>query len=100
MARGFKVSFKANSRDVSAGSNNDSCAFCEIDTIWNPFLQPIHRLAFDSNFIEIRKIETGELVRCILGEKIRLLQTNTQEILYAYEDSRGYDTVASLDFWG
>ena len=63
--------------------------------IWYPYI-----LAFDSNFIEIRKIETGELVRCILGEKIRLLQTNTQEILYAYEDSRGYDTVASLDFWG
>ncbi|KAL3232591.1 RHO1 GDP-GTP exchange protein 2 [Nakaseomyces bracarensis] len=63
--------------------------------IWYPYI-----LAFDSNFIEIRKIDTGELVRCILGEKIRLLQTNTQEILYAYEDSRGYDTVASLDFWG
>lgn len=63
--------------------------------IWYPYI-----LAFDSNFIEIRKIDTGELVRCVLGEKIRLLQTNTQEILYAYEDSRGYDTVASLDFWG
>ncbi|CCF59340.1 hypothetical protein KAFR_0G03080 [Kazachstania africana CBS 2517] len=63
--------------------------------IWYPYI-----LAFDSNFIEIRKIDTGELVRCILGDKIRLLQTNTQEVLYAYEDSRGYDTVASLDFWG
>lgn len=63
--------------------------------IWYPYI-----LAFDNNFIEIRKIDTGELVRCILGDKIRLLQSNTQEILYAYEDSRGYDTVASLDFWG
>lgn len=63
--------------------------------IWYPYI-----LAFNTNFIEIRKIETGELVRCILGDKIRLLQTNTQEILYAYEDARGYDTVASLDFWG
>ena len=63
--------------------------------VWYPYI-----LAFDSNFIEIRKIDTGELVRCILGDKIRLLQTNTQEILYVYEDARGYDTVASLDFWG
>ncbi|EJT44010.1 ROM2-like protein [Saccharomyces kudriavzevii IFO 1802] len=63
--------------------------------IWYPYI-----LAFDSNFIEIRKIETGELVRCVLADKIRLLQTSTQEILYCYEDYRGYDTVASLDFWG
>ncbi|CCK70169.1 uncharacterized protein KNAG_0D04230 [Huiozyma naganishii CBS 8797] len=63
--------------------------------IWYPYI-----LAFNSRFIEIRKIDTGELVRCILGEKIRLLQTSTQEILYVYEDARGYDTVASLDFWG
>lgn len=63
--------------------------------IWYPYI-----LAFDSNFIEIRKIDTGELVTCVLGEKIRLLQTSSQEILYVYEDSRGYDTVASLDFWG
>ncbi|CAD1779332.1 similar to Saccharomyces cerevisiae YGR070W ROM1 GDP/GTP exchange protein (GEP) for Rho1p [Maudiozyma barnettii] len=63
--------------------------------IWYPYI-----LAFDSNFIEIRKIENGELVRCILGDKIRMLQSNTQEILYAYEDLRGFDTVASLDFWG
>lgn len=63
--------------------------------IWYPYI-----LAFDSNFIEIRKVETGELVRCIVGEKIRLLQTSSQEILYAYEDERGYDTIASLDFWG
>lgn len=63
--------------------------------IWYPYI-----MAFDSNFIEIRKVDTGELVHCVLGEKIRLLQTSSQEILYAYEDSRGYDTVASLDFWG
>lgn len=63
--------------------------------IWYPYV-----LAFDSNFIEIRKIDNGELVRCVLGDKIRLLQTNSQEILYAYEDSMGFDTVASIDFWG
>ncbi|SJM83989.1 probable RHO1 GDP-GTP exchange protein 2 [Zygosaccharomyces bailii] len=63
--------------------------------IWYPYI-----LAFDSSFIEIRKIDTGELVSSVIGEKIRLLQTSSQEILYVYEDSRGYDTVASLDFWG
>lgn len=63
--------------------------------IWYPYI-----LAFDSSFIEIRKIHTGELVGSVLSEKIRLLQTSSQEILYVYEDSRGYDTVASLDFWG
>ncbi|CUS20297.1 LAQU0S01e03444g1_1 [Lachancea quebecensis] len=64
-------------------------------TIWYPYI-----LAFDSSFIEIRKIDTGELVRCVLGEKIRLLQASSQQILYAYEDEYGYDTVVSLDFWG
>ncbi|CCH62931.1 hypothetical protein TBLA_0I02750 [Henningerozyma blattae CBS 6284] len=63
--------------------------------IWYPYV-----LAFDSNFIEIRKIDNGELVRCVIADKIRLLQTSSQEILYVYEDNRGYDTVASLDFWG
>lgn len=63
--------------------------------IWYPYI-----LAFDNNFIEIRKIDSGELVNCVLGEKIRLLQTSSQEILCVYEDSRGYDTVASIDFWG
>ncbi|KAH3899908.1 Rho family guanine nucleotide exchange factor ROM2 SCDLUD_004220 [Saccharomycodes ludwigii] len=67
--------------------------------IWYPYI-----LAFDSSFIEIRKIDDngnccGELVRCVLGEKIRLLQTSSQEILYVYEDDKGYDTIASLDFW-
>ncbi|SCU92992.1 LAME_0F02278g1_1 [Lachancea meyersii CBS 8951] len=63
-------------------------------TIWYPYI-----LAFDANFIEIRKIDTGELVRCVLGDKIRLLQATSQQILYAYEDENGYDTVVSLDFW-
>ncbi|AET38464.1 Rho family guanine nucleotide exchange factor ROM2 Ecym_2765 [Eremothecium cymbalariae DBVPG len=63
--------------------------------IWYPYI-----LAFDSNFIEIRKIDTGELVRCILGDKIRMLHSSSQETIYVYEDERGYDTIASLDFWG
>lgn len=62
--------------------------------LWYPYL-----LAFEPNFIEIRNVETGELLRVIIGENIRLLHTGSQEILYAYEDERGYDVVASLDFW-
>jgi hypothetical protein len=62
--------------------------------LWYPYL-----LAFEPNFIEIRNVETGELLRVILGENIRLLHMGSQEILYAYEDERGYDVVASLDFW-
>lgn len=62
--------------------------------LWYP-----HLLAFESNFIEIRHVESGELLRVILGENIRLLHMGSQEILYAYEDERGYDVVASLDFW-
>ncbi|AMD18529.1 HBL373Cp [Eremothecium sinecaudum] len=63
--------------------------------IWYPYI-----LAFDPNFIEIRKIDTGELVRCLLGDKIRMLHSSSQETIYVYEDERGYDTIASLDFWG
>ncbi|KAL6933821.1 related to RHO1 GDP-GTP exchange protein 2 [Hanseniaspora guilliermondii] len=69
-------------------------------------------LAFNTNFIEIRYVETGELIRCIIAEKIRLLKENKDknldinkdkknvdnEILYAYEDDRGYDVVASIKF--
>ncbi|KAG7745629.1 hypothetical protein KL932_000659 [Ogataea haglerorum] len=62
--------------------------------LWYPYL-----LAFDSGFIEIRHVESGELLRVIIAEKIRFLHSSSQEILYAYEDERGYDVVASLDFW-
>ncbi|KAL6928921.1 hypothetical protein ACO0SA_002251 [Hanseniaspora valbyensis] len=83
-------------------------------------------LAFNTNFIEIRYVETGELIRCIIAEKIRLLKpnkdfntelnnknenpnikigkednnsiNNDDEILYAYEDDRGYDVIASIKF--
>lgn len=69
-------------------------------------------LAFNTNFIEIRYVETGELIRCIIAEKIRLLKVNKDknldikktkdgsdnEILYAYEDDRGYDVVACIKF--
>lgn len=52
------------------------------------------------------------MIRCIIAEKIRLLKVNKDknldinkdkknadnEILYAYEDDRGYDVVASIKF--
>lgn len=62
--------------------------------LWYPYL-----LAFDSNFIEIRSVQNAELLRVIVGENIRFLHASSQEILYAYEDDKGYDVVASLDFW-
>ncbi|ODV98603.1 hypothetical protein PACTADRAFT_48324 [Pachysolen tannophilus NRRL Y-2460] len=62
--------------------------------IWYPYL-----LGFDSSFIEIRHVETGDLLRIIYGENIRFLHRSSQEILYAYEDEKGYDVVVSLDFW-
>ncbi|GMM36580.1 Rho family guanine nucleotide exchange factor [Saccharomycopsis crataegensis] len=62
--------------------------------LWYPYL-----LSFDNNFIEIRDCNTSELLRIITGEGIRLLHASSQEILYAYVDSNGYDVVASLDFW-
>ncbi|GME96424.1 unnamed protein product [Ambrosiozyma monospora] len=62
--------------------------------LWYPYL-----LAFDSNFIEIRHVESGELLRVIVAGNIRFLHSSSQEILYAYEDERGFDVVASLDFW-
>lgn len=57
-------------------------------------------LAFESSFIEIRHVESGALVHIITGENIRFLHESTNEILYVYEDERGHDVVAWLDFWG
>lgn len=56
-------------------------------------------LAFEPNFIEIRHIETSELIHIMTGKNIRMLHSSTREILYAYEDESGEDVVASLDFW-
>ncbi|KAL4872497.1 hypothetical protein BDV12DRAFT_144542 [Aspergillus spectabilis] len=56
-------------------------------------------LAFESNFIEFRHIETSELIHIMTGKNIRMLHSSTREILYAYEDDTGEDVVASLDFW-
>ncbi|KAF2202340.1 CNH-domain-containing protein [Delitschia confertaspora ATCC 74209] len=56
-------------------------------------------LAFEPSFIEIRHIETGALVHILTAKNIRMLDSSTREILYAYEDEMGYDVIASLDFW-
>ncbi|KAJ5134203.1 Rho1 guanine nucleotide exchange factor 1 [Penicillium atrosanguineum] len=56
-------------------------------------------LAFEPNFIEIRHVETSELIHIMTGKNIRMLHSSTREIIYAYEDEAGEDVVASLDFW-
>ncbi|KAF9894545.1 RHO1 GDP-GTP exchange protein 2 [Aspergillus nanangensis] len=56
-------------------------------------------LAFEPNFIEIRHIETSELIHIMTGKNIRMLHSSTREILYAYEEENGEDVVAALDFW-
>ncbi|KAJ5524732.1 hypothetical protein N7494_011382 [Penicillium frequentans] len=56
-------------------------------------------LAFEPNFVEIRHVETSELIHIMTGRNIRMLHSSTREIIYAYEDEKGEDVVASLDFW-
>lgn len=57
-------------------------------------------IAFEPNFVEIRHIDTAELVRVIRpGENIRFLHENTREIMYVYEDANECDVVCMLDFW-
>ncbi|KAE9365308.1 CNH-domain-containing protein [Stipitochalara longipes BDJ] len=55
-------------------------------------------LAFEPNFIEIRNIDTNA-VHIVPHKNIRMLHTSTREIIYAYEDERGEDVVAAIDFW-
>ncbi|KAH8660770.1 CNH domain-containing protein [Tricladium varicosporioides] len=55
-------------------------------------------LAFEMNFIEIRNIDTNA-VHIVPHKNIRMLHTSTREIIYAYEDERGEDVVAAIDFW-
>ncbi|KIX94253.1 uncharacterized protein Z520_09963 [Fonsecaea multimorphosa CBS 102226] len=56
-------------------------------------------LAFEPSFIEIRHIETSELIHVMTGKNVRMLHSSLREILYAYEDENGEDVIASLDFW-
>ena len=78
--------------------------------IFHPYI-----LAFEPSFIEIRHMESGGLVHIITAKNIRWLHTSTREvrsthmiltgianpnqIIYAFEDELGYDSIASLDFW-
>ena len=79
--------------------------------IFNPYI-----LGFEPSFIEIRHMESGDLIHIITAKNIRWLHTSTREvcldrkfvlryktngiqILYAYEDELGNDVIASLDFW-
>ncbi|RDW62224.1 hypothetical protein BP6252_11657 [Coleophoma cylindrospora] len=55
-------------------------------------------LAFEPNFIEIRNIDTNA-VHIVPHRNIRMLHTSTREIIYAFEDERGEDVVAAIDFW-
>ncbi|KAI9812767.1 MAG: RHO1 GDP-GTP exchange protein 2 [Pycnora praestabilis] len=75
-------------------------------------------LAFEPSFIEIRNVETSALEHILTAKNIRMLHISTREVdypdkettrmkfvndtaqvLYAYEDEAGEDTIASLDFW-
>lgn len=72
-------------------------------------------LAFEPSFIELRNIDTNA-VHIVPHKNIRLLHTSTREvsqqhslnyyqnltmaqIIYAYEEERGDDVVAAIDFW-
>lgn len=54
-------------------------------------------LSFESSFIEIRDLETGELIRALVAENIRFLHSNEHEAMYACEEN-GYDIIVSIDF--
>lgn len=55
-------------------------------------------LGFETNFIELRDIESGA-VHIVPHKNIRMLHSSTHEILFAYEDERGGDIIESIDFW-
>ncbi|KAI6250676.1 Rho1 guanine nucleotide exchange factor 1 [Erysiphe necator] len=55
-------------------------------------------LAFEPNFIELRNIDTNS-VHIVPHRNIRMLHTSTREIIYAYEDEKGEEVVAAIDFW-
>lgn len=62
--------------------------------LFGPFI-----LAFEANFIEIRHLDSGNLVYILTASHIRFLHSSNREILYSYESTDGEDTIASLDFW-
>jgi hypothetical protein len=57
-------------------------------------------LAFEPEFIEIRRTDFGGLVCIQTHKNLRFLHQSTREILFVYEDELGDDVIACLDFWG
>ncbi|CAH6719752.1 RHO1 GDP-GTP exchange protein 2 [[Candida] jaroonii] len=54
-------------------------------------------LSFEPSFIEIRDLESTNLIRSLVGENIRFLHSNEHEAMYACEEN-GYDVIVSIDF--
>lgn len=54
-------------------------------------------LSFEPGFIEIRDLHSTNLLRSLVGEKIRFLHSNEHEAMYACEEN-GYDIIVSIDF--
>lgn len=54
-------------------------------------------LSFEPGFIEVRDLESTNLLRALVGENIRFLHSNEHEALYACEEN-GYDIIVSIDF--
>ena len=54
-------------------------------------------LSFEPGFIEVRDLDSTNLLRALVGENIRFLHSNEHEALYACEEN-GYDIIVSIDF--
>lgn len=54
-------------------------------------------LSFEPGFIEVRDLDSTQLLRALVGENIRFLHSNEHEALYACEEN-GYDIIVSIDF--
>lgn len=54
-------------------------------------------LSFEPNFIEIRDLDSCNLIRALAGENIRFLHSNEHEAMYVCEEN-GYDVIVSIDF--
>ena len=54
-------------------------------------------ISFEQRFIEVRDLDSTNLLRALVGENIRFLHLNEHEALYACEEN-GYDIIVSIDF--
>lgn len=55
-------------------------------------------VAFDSNLIEIRNLDT-ELMRVIHADNVKLIRESAQDIVYSFDNEKGKNEVVSLNFW-